>query len=70
MNGRSGEAPSVRQESTLRYAGGSWKGDLLVTDAEELQENDAYEVYVKSIKTEEVLVRNEKNQIPMCKKVP
>ena len=29
------------------YAGGSWKGDLLVADVDEAQENDASEVHVK-----------------------
>ena len=36
------------------YARGSWKGDMLIADAEE-QENLAPEVSVKRIKSQEVL---------------
>ena len=39
------------------YAGGSWKGDVFVADAEELQENDASDVYS---------IRMNTRQVPMC----
>ena len=38
------------------YAGGSWKGGILVAYVEELQENDASEVYLRRINIIEVLV--------------
>ena len=60
---------SVRQERTpwpfwewcSTCGEGGWKGELLVADVEELQENDASEVYFRKIKTEEVLVPKEGN---------
>ena len=63
INERSSEAPSLRQESLLRHF--LWAmlmrlgDDILVADVEELQENDASEVYVKRIKTKEFLVPKE-----------
>ena len=39
--------------------GGSCKRDILVADAEELQENVAAEVYVKRINVKEVIVVKE-----------
>ena len=51
------------------YAGGSWKGDLLVADLETLQENDASQVCVERISTNEVVVpkRRRQSHFPMCK---
>ena len=37
----------------------SWKGDLLVADTDELQQNDASEVYLRITTTEEVTVPKE-----------
>ena len=53
------------------FAGGSWKGDILVADVEEFQENDASEVYVKRINTKEVIVPKEEEflNIPKRKRV-
>ena len=50
------------------YAGGSWKRDLLVADVDELQKNDASEVYLISVKTKEVLVPKEGDNFvfPFC----
>ena len=58
FNERSGVAPSVRQVNALRLFdgirsiyGGSWKGDLLVANVGELQEDDVSDVYLRRIET-------------------
>ena len=61
------EAPSVQQGSTLRHfyelrkyaRGESWKGDVLVADVDELQENDG---------SGSVLKKNEKQKKFLCRK--
>ena len=40
-------------------AGGSWKEDLLPANVHELSEMDAFEVYLRRMKKEEVLVPKE-----------
>ena len=37
------------------YAGGTWKGDILVADIEELEQMDASEIYAKRLNAKEVL---------------
>ena len=37
------------------YAGGSWKGDILVADIEELETMDASEIYSKRLNGKEVI---------------
>ena len=51
------------------YTGGSWKGDEFVADAEELQENDASDVYSIRMNTKYVLVpiRRNKFTVPFVK---
>ena len=42
------------------YAGGIWKGDVLVADLEELETMDASEIYSKRLNAKEVIFPNEK----------
>ena len=37
------------------YAGGIWKGDILVADLEELETMDASEIYPKRLNAKEVI---------------
>ena len=37
------------------YAGGIWKGDVLIADLEELETMDASEIYSKRLDTKEVI---------------
>ena len=37
------------------YAGGIWKGDIMVADVEELEEMDASELHARSLNAQEVL---------------
>ena len=62
---RRGSISSARKSSHvffwvgIRSPCGSWNGDVLVADVEELQENDATDVFLRRMTTEEVLVPNE-----------
>ena len=42
------------------YAGGIWKGDVLVADLEELETMDASEIYLKRLNAKEVIFPKEK----------
>ena len=44
------------------YAGGVWKGDVLVADLEELETMDASEIYSKRLNAKEVIFPNEKGE--------
>ena len=44
------------------YAGGIWKGDVLVADLEELETMDASEIYSKRLNAKEVIFPKEKGQ--------
>ena len=44
------------------YAGGIWKGDVLVADLEELETMDASEIYSKRLNAKEVIFRKEKGE--------
>ena len=44
------------------YAGGIWKGDVLVADLEELETMDASEIYSKRLNTKEVIFPKEKGK--------
>ena len=44
------------------YAGGIWKGDVLVADLEELETMDASEVYSKRLNAKEVIFPKEKRR--------
>ena len=44
------------------YAGGSWKGDVLVADLEELETMDASEIYSKRINAKDVTFPKEKGE--------
>ena len=44
------------------YAGGSWKGDVLVADLEELETMDASEIYSKRLNAKEVTFPKEKGE--------
>ena len=44
------------------YAGGIWKGDVLVADLEELETIDASEIYSKILKAKEVIFHKEKGE--------
>ena len=44
------------------YAGGIWKGDVLVADLEELETMDASEIYSKRLNTKEVIFPEEKGE--------
>ena len=44
------------------YAGGIWKGDVLVADLEELEEMDASEIYSKRVNAKEVIFPKEKGE--------
>ena len=44
------------------YAGGNWKGDVLVTDLEELETMDASEIYSKRLNAKEVIFPKEKGE--------
>ena len=44
---------------TLLYAGGIWKGDVLVADLEELETMDAFEYYSKRLNAKEVILLKE-----------
>ena len=39
------------------YAGGIWKGDIMVVDIEELEKMDASEIHAKRLNTKEVLTQ-------------
>ena len=41
--------------NTLLYAGGIWKGDVMVADIEELETVDASEIYSKRLNAKEVI---------------
>ena len=41
------------------YAGGTWKGDILVADSEELETMDATEIYSKRLNAKEVIFPKE-----------
>ena len=42
------------------YAGGIWKGDVLVADVEELETMDASEIYAKRLNAKEVIFHQRK----------
>ena len=42
------------------YAGGIWKGDILVADIEELETMDASEIYLKRLNAKEVIFLKKK----------
>ena len=44
------------------YAGGNWKGDVLVADLEELETMDASEIYSKRLNSKEVIFPKEKGE--------
>ena len=44
------------------YAGGIWKGDVLVADLEELETMDASEIYSKRLNAKEVIFHKEKGK--------
>ena len=44
------------------YAGGIWKGDVLVADLEELETMDAPEIYSKRLNAKEVIFHKEKGE--------
>ena len=44
------------------YAGGIWKGDILVADIEELETMDALEIYSKRLNAKEVILPKEKGE--------
>ena len=44
------------------YAGGFWKGDVLVADLEELETMDASEIYSKRLNAKEVILPKEKGE--------
>ena len=44
------------------YAGGIWKGDVLIADLEELETMDASEIYSKRLNAKEVIFPKEKGQ--------
>ena len=43
--------------SAVLRADGSWPGDLMTADSEDVQESEAGEIYVKRFKNHEVFVR-------------
>ena len=43
------------------YAGGIWKGDVLVADLEELETMDASEIYSKRLNAKEVIFPKKEN---------
>ena len=43
------------------YAGGIWKGDVLIADLEELETMDASEIYSKRLNAKEVIFPNKEN---------
>ena len=45
------------------YAGGTWKGDALVADLEELETMDASEIYSKRLNAKEVIFPKEKGEV-------
>ena len=45
------------------YAGGIWKGDVLVADIEELETMDASEIYPKRLNAEEVIFHTKKEEL-------
>ena len=44
------------------YAGGNWKGDVLIADLEELETMDASEIYSKRLNAKEVIFPKENGQ--------
>ena len=44
------------------YAGGIWKGDVLIADLEELETMDASEIYLKRLDAKEVIFPKEKGE--------
>ena len=44
------------------YAGGIWKGDVLIADLEELETMDASEIYSKTLNAKEVIFPKEKGE--------
>ena len=44
------------------YAGGIWKGDVLVADLEDLETMDASEIYSKRLNAKEVIFPKEKGE--------
>ena len=45
------------------YAGGIWKGDVLIADLEELETMDASEIYSKRLNAKEVIFPNKENLV-------
>ena len=45
------------------YAGGIWKGDVLIADLEELETMDALEIYSKRLNAKEVIFPNDKGEL-------
>ena len=45
------------------YAGGIWKGDVLIADLEELETMDASEIYSKRLNAKEVIFPKEKENL-------
>ena len=39
----------------VSYAGGIWKGDILVADTEELEKMDALEIHVRRLNAEDIV---------------
>ena len=53
-------SPTVGEMSVReRYAGGIWKGDVLIADLEELETMDASEIYSKRLNAKEVIFPKE-----------
>ena len=46
--------PSIFLGNVL-YAGGIWKGDIMIADTEELEEKDAPELHARRLNAQEVL---------------
>ena len=44
------------------YAGGTWKGDVLIADLEELETMDASEIYAKRLNAKEVIFPKEEGE--------
>ena len=48
------------------YAGGSWKGDILIADIEDLEQMDACKIHVRRLNAKEVVtpMKGDKNHSP------